>query len=376
MKLQDHIITFAGPDNLNIYKHFADYYNHYRALNSGESDKKYDYTTEIERDGKMVKISFAEKEAQMNEMLKKEILRHANLGAMTDFPLATYSTNPTLMWASFAVVGSLIDAVLPDSLIDTLGMIADVRVGGWGDNFSFDVESRDLFYVTKVGHGKRDSQIQSQGKGQVTMTPEPHQITVGVSLYKVLAGKESLASYVTKVIRTIESQMALDVYTSFAASMSALDNAGDDALRVAGYSQVDLMTLCSKVSSWNNSKAIVAGTPVALLNVVPNDANYRYDLTGSDYVKLGYVRTAFGYDLFPFRQFADWRTPFLQLIADDRLWIVSPGADKLVKLCIEGSTMSYTSGNMDNPNLIQTSTLTKNWVAGVCTSSIAACITL
>lgn len=123
------------------------------------------------------------------------------------------------------------------------------------------------------------------------------------------------------------------------------------------------------------ARPVILGTQVALAKVLPNDANYRYFLD-SDYVKIGYVRTIGGFDTMVLPQVADWRDPYSLALRDDKIYIVSPSSQKLVKCCIEGNTISNTMNAFDTANLTQTSTLFKSWGTGIATNSIAAQITL
>lgn len=364
-------MKFASGDDL--YLKFSDYWNHHRS-NSGEKGVSFQNTRLVE--GKEVAISFSEKEAEMNAALKTEIMKFAGVDTLSNFPLESWATHPTLKWATFAIVSSLIDMVLPDALIKSTGLYADVRAIGFGDSASFEVKPRDLFVVSKHGKAQRYAQQQKQFNGQVTLVPEMRELSVEVSLYKVLAGKESLADFTAKAIRSLEVDMARDVYTTFNTAMGALDNAGDDALRIAGYSQSNLITLGQKVTAWNGGqKAMIVGTQLALQNILPADANYRYTLE-SDYVKLGYIQNAFGFDVMVLPQVADYRTPFKTLLDDNKIYIVSPSANKLVKLVMEGSTMANVDGVYANANLTQSATLWKSWGSAVATNAVAGVITL
>jgi len=274
------------------------------------------------------------------------------------------------------VVNQIIDMILPDSLIDSVGMYTDVKSIDWGDSAAFEIKPRDLFVVSKAGKGMRTAEVHKQFEGTVTLIPVLRELSVQVSLYKVLAGKESLGDFVAKVVRSLESEMARDVYTTFNTAMTNLSTTGSTKLKYAGYNQSDLITLCQKVSAFNGGqKAVVIGTPVALLSVLPNDANYRYTLE-SDYVKIGYINTMASYDIMALPQVADWVTPFSLLLDDTRLYVVSPSSNKLVKLVIEGTTVSNVNTPFQNANLTQNATLYKSWVAGVATNSIAGLMTL
>lgn len=377
MKIPSNVLQFAGADNTKVYELFVDYWKHYQSQN--DSTKKFDFVQyrEEENSGKQVAITFAEKEDAMNAALRKEIMRVAGVGDLaSSFPVAQWASHPSINWATFAVVSALIDMILPDTIIQSIGAYTDVRSIGWGDSAAFDVSPRDLFVVSKAGRGKRMTELKKQFKGQVVIIPELRELSVQVSLYRVLAGKESLAEFVAKAVRSIETQITLDVYNVFNVAMAALPVVGGAELRFAGYSQENLVKLGQRVTAFNGgAKAIVLGTQAALQNVLPADANYRYELE-SDYVKIGYIRTAFGYDIMPLPQVADWTTPFSMALDDAKLYIVSPSSQKLVKLVLEGSTLSNTTGTYDNANLTQSTTLFKSWGAAIATNAVAGCITL
>jgi hypothetical protein len=373
-KIPAQVVLFAGgEDKLGVYNMFRDYWNQFRTRNGA---KGLDFsTTTVNKDGETVSISFDEKEAAMNSALKREIMRKAGIESFADFPLETWATHPTLKWATFAVVSAMVDMILPETIIDSIGLYSDVRTIGWGDSAAFDVEPRDLFVVSKAGRGKRTSEIHKQFKGQVVINPEQHELTVGVSLYRVLAGKESLAEFVTKVARSVETQLTIEVYNAFVTATTALTT-GAYGLKVAGFTQKDFTLLAQKVGAWNGGALPVCiGTQVALANILPADGNYRYDIA-SDFVKMGYVRNFVGTDIVVLPQVADYANPFGLLLADTDLWFVSTGAQKIIKVVLEGNVLSYTSDVYANANLVQTSTMIKSWGVGVATNAVAGMMTL
>lgn len=372
IKLPSNVLTFAAG-NTDLYEKAQDWWNQYRSMNGA---KGLDFSTKAPNaEGQMVEISFSQKEEQLNQSLKREIMRVAGIANFDQFPVETWVTHPILKWATFAVVSAVLDVLIPDTLIDSIGLYTDVRAIGWGDSAAFDVEPRDLFVVSKAGRAKRIAEIHKQFRGQVTIVPELRELTVGVSLMKILAGKESLAAFVSKAVRSMETAMTVDVYTVFATAMAAISNTAVSGLRVAGYTQSDFVNLSQKVAAYSNSKPIAIGTQRALASILPADANYRYELE-SDYVKLGYIRNFQGTDIMVLPQVADWETPFQLKLSDAIIWIVAPSKDKLVKLVLEGSTLSHVDDTFKNANLMQTSTLIKSWGSAVATNSLGATITL
>ena len=363
MKISENLVKFAAG-NMELYTGFLDYWNHYQALTNKKA---------VEFD---TKFSLEEKETKLNAAIKREILRKANVPYAAETPVEQWFNHPIIVHETFAVVGAMIDMVLPDSIIETNGAYADTRTIGWGDSTAFDVEPRDLFVVSRAGHGQRSSEVRKQFKGQVTILPEMREITVGVSLYKVLSGKESLAVFVTKAVRSIEYQMNLDIYNVFATAMSGLSSTATTGLQVAGYTQYNLTRLAEQVTVWNQgAKAIVMGTSLGLLNVLPDDANYRYQLS-DPYVQLGYIPTISGYDIMRLPQAADWQNTYGTLLSNSTLWIVSPSSQKLVKVVLEGNTLSNTTGTFDYADLTQNTTLFKSYGIGIATNAVAGQMTL
>ena len=364
MKFTQDIIDFSKGDT-TLFEAFADYWNHYCSIEKVGKERDYDRT-----------VSFAEKESALNKAIVNEIVERSGVPYVNEANIKDAFTNPSIRYETFAVVGALIDSILPQTIVDSIGLYTDVRFGGFGDSFTFDITPRDIFTVSKSGRAQKQSEVRRQFNGQVAIIPEMHQITVGTFLYRLLSGAESLADFTNKAVRSIETQMTLDAYSAFSTAMAALSNTATTGLRVAGYTQNDLIRLCQQVSAWNGgANAVIFGTKLALSQVLPGDANYRYDLS-HEYVRMGYIRTAFGYDLMSIPQVADHSTEFGLKISNNYIWILSPSADKLVKLCIEGSTLTYGDGQFDNANLTQNVMMLKAWNVGVATSAIAGVITL
>ena len=368
MRIPSQVLAFAGEANIDVYKMFADYMNQYRSMNG---TKNLDFqTTTTDENGNVVSLSFAEKGDKLNSAMKREIMRVAGIQNFEAFPIETWASHPTLKWATFAVISAMVDMVLPETIIDSIGIYSDVRTIGWGDNAAFDVEPRDLFTVSKAGRSKRVTELKKQFKGQVTITPEPREMSVFVSLMKVLAGKESLAEAVVKMTRSFETALAYDVYSAMTTQMGIIDATAVTGLRVAGYTQEEFVRLSQTVAAWNGgAKPIVIGTQLALAKILPANANYRYEID-SDYVKLGYLRNFQGTDIMVLPQIADYATPFGLKLDNTKLWFVSPSSQKIVKVVLEGNALSYTSDTYANANLIQTSTLIKSWGMGIATNAV------
>jgi hypothetical protein len=271
----------------------------------------------------------------------------------------------------------MIDAILPDTIIDSTSAYAEVRTVGYGESGIFDIQSRDLFLVSRAGRASmREAEMHKGFEGQVTVNPEMREITVGVSLYRLLAGLESLARFTVKALRSIETAMSQDIYDTWNTAMAALDSTVTTGLSVTGYTQADMLALSQRVSSFmGGATPVLLGTKVALASVLPDDPNYIYDIE-SPFVTLGHVRSISGLTVLELPQVANWNSPFATYLSDARLYIVAPGADKLVKVVLGGASISNVTGTFDKATLLQNATFWKSWKSAIVTSSIAACINL
>jgi hypothetical protein len=372
IKLPKSVISFCSGDNetINLFENFSDFWNHCRSENG---TKQYPYA-KVDKNGSP--ITFAQKEEALGKLILKEVSKLAGIDVTSMAP-EKMASHPMIGWAIGNIETQLIDAVLPRTIIEGTSAFCEVKTVGWGETAIFDIRSRDLFPITKTGRmGMRETELHKGFERQVTVNPEAHMVTTYVSLFRVLTGQESLGIFVTKCLRSIETEMYKDIYNAFATGMSTLSTDATTGLQVTGFTMEDMLKLADKVQSFSGgAKPIMLGTKVALSKVFPDDGNYRFDLE-SPFVKLGYVRTIGGVDTLEIPQVANWESPYSVYLSDTSLWIIAPGTDKLVKCVIGGTLMSSTSDVYANANLVQTSTLTKFWKAGVHTSSVGGLITL
>lgn len=360
------VMCFANDRN-DVEIAFRDYMGHYLT----ETAKREGYTYDKS-------ISFSEKEKKMNGIMLREISRLSGMNLSDSLVSAEMmSSNPNLRWASFAVVNSLIDMIIPEVLDKSIGLYTEQRNGAVGDSFSFVVEPNDLFYVSKVSRDKRTTEFQKQFPGQVTVLPEPRAITVAVNLYKVLCGQESLAKFAMKAALSLEAQITKEVYVAFDTAMAAIPTTTEsDNLHLTGWSGESAVRIAQTVAAYNNgADPIFLGTKLALNKAVPDNANYRYGID-SEFVRLGYIRNFMGYDALEMKQVADWKNPYKLVLNDSRIYVVSPAAGKIVKLCYEGSARSITRDFEDNADLSSSTTLFKSYGIGIATNALAGVIDL
>lgn len=362
MKLPNSILTFTAndEDRKNAYSKFVEYYESYKNGKTNSANG----------------TSFNEMNEKMLAFYTSEIEKMSGRNVADYNDLATFCNFSDVRESAFAIIGMITDMIIPDALVKDIGAFADIRNGAWGDSLKVEMKPRDLFVVAKGGRNRRTFDITRQFNGEKTIVPETRGITVGISLYDVLRGAYSLAEFVAKAVLSMETQMRYDIYDAFAAAMDNLPTTGDGALKIAGFTQDAAIALAQKVQAWNGGATpMFLGTKLALSHILPTSAD-TVVLLGDEYVRVGYLRQFFGVPCVELEQIADYTTEFAVKIDDDKIYVLCPGTDKVVKVFIEGSTLSNVDGNYTNANLQQTATLYKSYGVGAFTSALAGEIDL
>ena len=365
IRIPDNVLKFASKTE-DFYGAWIDYFNHYRAVNF-KANVDYDNTK-----------SFEEKTKKLHTAIEEKIGEIAGINN-TGFSDTVWKTNPNYRWATFAVIGSMIDMVIPDVVANDFMQFAEVRNGGFGDNFVFDIASSDLFIVSKGANGKRHTFAQRQFNGQVTLIPEPRFVTVEEDLYRILCGKRNLAEYAMKCALAMEKELSIDVYKAINDTYTTLPdnfkgnterNATGESIREAGFTAEAFVKLAQRVQAANGgARCVVFGTKLALSKILPSNDYLKMQL-GDIYNRMGYLTTFMGVDLFEIPQkIDDTAGDYSFALGDNRLYFISTGVQKLVKIGFEGETITITDGQYANANLTQATTLQKRWAVGIATNA-------
>lgn len=350
-----------STESPELYTAFKDYADHKLSVERNIQGKTF------------CEKSFEEKERVIDKLFAKEIEKRSKV-SLADFggDIAHYAQHPSVRAFADAIADRMIDMILPDMLNSSIGLIADIQYLDWGDSASFNLENNALFNVSKAGYRQRNTLYQKLEDTTVTLAPVAHEVSVITNLYNILAGRDSIAKYIMKAAKSIETEMLNETWSAFDTAVEAVTT--PSALKVTNYAENSAITLAEKVTAWNGGKkAIFAGTPLALKSLLPANANYRYMLD-DNMVRLGYIPTFNNYDVLPLPQVADYTSTEYGLLLDDKkIYVVSPASDKVIKVVV-GGTLSHTDDNYANANLAVGGTILKSWAVGVITNSIAGYI--
>lgn len=347
-------IVFSKDTEATLLPAFKDYFNHYRHDNNGVNCS-YDTSKTL-----------AAKDQLVNKAIDAEVAKLTNLNCSDVVSREQFATNPVYQWATFAVVNRLVDYIMPEVIRNDFMGIADVVNIGYGDSVDFEVKSADLFTVVDNGNSRRHVEAQRQFTGNAVLAPTNHSITVEVDWYRVAANRENLAEYAVKVILSLENRLWTDVVAILASSFSSLTT----NFKEASFSETAFTRLSQRVKIANGGQRTVAiGTELGLGTILPSD-NYLKVGLGERMAEVGYLRRFHETDLIVLPQAIDWSSADYDFaISDNNIYFVSPAAQKLIKIVLEGETLTIDSGEFGNANLTRKLTMHKRWAAGLITNA-------
>lgn len=320
-------------------------------------------------------MSLDDKEKAINKAFADEVAKRSKIDLSSyDGDMMHYSMNPLVKSFADAIYDRMVDMVLPEVLNTSVGLIAEIVNVDWGDTAKFDLENNALYNVAKAGYRQKNAELQQLEGQTVTVAPEPYEVTTACTLFDILTGRKSIAKETMKAVMSMQVAITNASWDAFTTAVSA--STVPSALKVTNYTQDTAITLAETVTAYNmGRKAVFAGTPLSLKNILPSNANYRYTLDDA-MVKLGYVPNFMTYDVMPTPNFADYQSTNYGLkLPNNKIYVLSPASDKMIKVAVGGS-LTIPSGTYENANMTQTMTTMKAFKAMVATNSIAGVITL
>ena len=138
-KLPMNVVNFAAQtaDSALVYELFQDYFCHYMDETQKRNIGAYDNS-----------CALSEKEQKMHKQLLSEVQKLSGAEITAD-NAKMMAKNPMVTWATFAVVEAMIDAILPLTLINSIGTYTEIRNISFGDSASFDIAPRSLMTVSQ-----------------------------------------------------------------------------------------------------------------------------------------------------------------------------------------------------------------------------------
>lgn len=243
-----------------------------------------------------------------------------------------------------AVIAQIMTPIVPAMISTEFMDFADVANIGWGDTARFKVNSNDTFYVTRLAEGILNGSVQRVYNNEITVNPEPYNITTAVDWYQIAAGMFDLGEFIYKVGISFSAYITQMIIQAIGANITK--NAST-AYIVNGFSTVTFARLAEILRAANGGIKVHAyGTLAALSNVIPSgttNANLQVGL-GQEWSRIGHLGTFMDVDLIRIPQILlpnTVNTTPLTGIPDDTIYMFADGGYKPVKLVFEGSAFTH-----------------------------------
>lgn len=338
--LNQEIVTFAAG-NTDCYVAFQDYFCN-KAVQTSENHEK------------LNKAFFAEVNAKSGVNAE---------GLSTEALLS----HPSYRWSFFSVTEAVINAILPNILTDTIGLIADLRFVSLGDIVKFKIMPNQFFTVSKGGTGERTIHRQKDFAADVVISPVEHIVTVYVDMYRVMAGKEDIVDFIRRIVLAIEQSMYADILGALTTGLAAIPQG---TYNVTGaFDMGKLVKMAETVEVYNaGSRPMIVGSATALMKVLPDSTlGYRgnFDANGGS---IELIKDVYGYDVMRLKNAAAKAGGLV--LPDDTVFVVSPAVDKLVKVAVSNA-LTNSNQFYENGDLTQNYSMRKNWEAVFATAAKA-----
>ena len=329
MLMNKDLIAFAG-DNTDFYEAAISYF----------CDKK----------------QTAENKALMQEAWFSEVERKAGV-SRADNAVDAWIAHPSTQWAAFAIIDATINAIIPQTILPQFSIFADFRTAGIGDVVKFKIMPKSFYTVSLTANGQRTTFRQKKSVSEIVVTPVEHIITVYSDLYRVLAGKESIADFMNLLLVSVESEMYKDAVSALNTGIAAIP-AGD--LNKTGAMDIaSLVEMAETIQAKNGGvRPYIIGSAAALLKVLPDSATgYRMNVNGEG-GSIEILNNVLDFPVMRLTNAVD-STGKLVLPAN-KVYVISPSVDKLIK-GVMTTAMSNTNQHFDNADLTSNFTYRKGW---------------
>lgn len=193
-------------------------------------------------------------------------------------------------------------------------------------------------------------------------------------MYNVLSGRVNVADFMQWVLVSYQTDMYAEALNVLNAGLATIPNG---AMNVQGaFDMRTLVKMCETVQFKNGGvKPIICGSATALMNVLPDSTSgYRMNVDGEGSGKIELLREIMGYTVMKLDN-AVTKAGDALILPDNKLFVISPSQDKLVKGVM---TTSITNSNQffDNADLTSNYTQRSEYAFAYASAAFAGTYTI
>lgn len=282
-----------------------------------------------------------------------DLLKDPNFVGKTDFQERYYE-----------IVNTVLTTTIPAVTTTFLSRIAETRTIGWGNTAQFDVESNEIFQVSRSATGILFGANQRKYSKTVTVNPYETNITFDTDWYQIASG---IFDFGKNFYRA--SAGYLNFFTAIAyEKFKALTATVPAAYKLSGWNDMEARKVLAAVQSANNNIPVsLFGTKVALGSVLPENDFLKMGVS-DEWVSKGYIGSWAGYALVEAMQLMNPNTineattrDFL--VDNTKLWVLPLNNRRPVKIVFEGTMFTAQKSAIDTVDKVEKASL--NYRVGV-----------
>ena len=271
-----------------------------------------------------------------------DVLRKAILEAMDAQEWDVYKFQEN-KYKVFRILSETITVGVTQKVIDRYQAWTEIKDVELGNISEFKVLNGDLFKVGYVSDGNNNLRRQRLVDGKLAMTSFP----MGIKIYKeailFLTGKIDWDALIERVVMSLDNEIANIIVRQIEAAYNGLDA---KFVQSGTFSDDKLLDMIQLVEAKTGAKATIYGSKKALRKIRP-EAAYISNSDKEDMRNNGFVSVWNGTKVVEIPQTLNPDNTFA--LADDMLFVLPEGENKLVKLAFEGDAyiVETTEGRLD-----------------------------
>jgi len=308
-----------------------------------------------------VSYSFGDKQITYEAMNEKFI---SELNALAGTHLDFMENAPKI----YTLMEQIVDDVLPKRVLEQWGRVAEVKQFNQGDKPVFyqriteASKRRAKQFITKVGLAGRYEVFKLDGKSW-TVPTSAYGGAAQISIEELLDKRITLSDVLDIVLEGMDEAIFLEIERALKTAAVSLQPANKHS--ASSFDETQMDRLLSVADSYG--KATIFCTYEFAATMVPASGDWISDRMADEKWTNGYLARYKGHDIVILDQSYEDDTNSVKVIDPAYAWIIPAGADKPVKVALEGQTIVKQFDNRDFSTEIQmykkvgvTATITNN----------------
>lgn len=269
--------------------------------------------------------------ADLNATLRKELNEYAGTYQL-------YRENKNLI---FALMENVIQDVLPAKVMAQYGAFAEVKTYRQGEKPIFvqkiteASKRRAKTFITKVGLAGRYEVFKLDGRSY-EVTTSAYGAACQIAIEEFLDGRVDFAELLNIIIEGIDEKVYREIANALIGTVDKLQAANKFSKNVFDEKEMD--KLLAVADSYGTGKSTIYCTFEFAAEMIPADKWISDDMRNQMW-ENGYLANYKGHNVVVLRQSYTDETNTTKVIDPSYAWIIPGGAEKPIKIALEGETL-------------------------------------